>query len=301
VITKPPGSTGRYFVVFRGLSAWLGSRSTLHVTSETGRGYGVRDDVHCKPVTPYLVSDKVEVRCFRTSTGAPSNGAFRVLVNRPFYDLAFAYAHLPTSTNYAPSAPGSWNPAGASRVVRTAVGRYEVVFDSIGSQLPEVNGVLIGGHVQVNAVGTDNAHCKFENQYAQSTLRILVRCFTSAGQPVDSKFSVLFLTPADHLAYAMAHLPTQDSYSPLPYFSTNPSGNVITITRTGVGVWRVRWALADPRIYGYGNIQVTAWGSDNTQCRANSLVGFTNEHAEVVCFGPDGLRKDVRFNVMLAS
>jgi hypothetical protein len=70
-ITKPSGTTGRYIVTFTGLSAVLGSKSTVHVTE-----YGL-DDTYCKPAAGRLASDKLEVRCFRTSTGAPANTASR--------------------------------------------------------------------------------------------------------------------------------------------------------------------------------------------------------------------------------
>src|SRR5262245_30617439 len=33
-IAKPAGTTGRYIVTFSGLSAWLGTKSTVHVTTE---------------------------------------------------------------------------------------------------------------------------------------------------------------------------------------------------------------------------------------------------------------------------
>jgi hypothetical protein len=297
-ITKPAGTTGRYVVTFAGLSAGLGSKSTVHVTSDvTGSNYAIPDDVHCKPMTAFLVSDRIEVRCFRTSTGAAANGVFRVMVTRNFFDLAFAYAHLPTSTGYAPAAQGSWNPAGTSSVVRQGVGRYDVVFDSLGSQLPDG----VGGHVQVNAVGPDNAHCKLENWAGTTDRTVSVRCFTSAGQPVDSRFTVLVLTPTDHLAYAIGHQPSAQSYSPLTAFSSNPAASSIIITRSGAGRYRIRWVFTDPLIFGLGTIQVTAWGSDNTQCKTNTYFGFTVEHADVLCFGPNGVPTDARYAVLLAS
>jgi hypothetical protein len=75
-VTRPAGTTGRYIVTFTGLSALLGSRSTVQVTE-----YGVTD-TYCKPVNGRLVSDRLEVRCFRASTRAPANAAFSVLVTR---------------------------------------------------------------------------------------------------------------------------------------------------------------------------------------------------------------------------
>jgi hypothetical protein len=129
-----------------------------------------------------------------------------------------------------------------------------------------------------------------------------VRCFTPAGQPVDSKFTALFVTPAQHLAYAIAHQPTTPSYFTLLPFTWHPlsPGNT-TVTRTGVGTYRVHWAGIDPEIVDYGNVQVTAWGTDATQCRANHITGINDDFADVMCFGPNGAPADSRFNVLLGS
>jgi hypothetical protein len=295
--TKPAGTTGRYIVTFPGLSAWLGGKSTVHVTSDEARGYGLPDDVHCKPLTAYLVSDKIEVRCFRASTGAASNGSFRVLVTRNYLDLAFAYAHQPTSTNYSPEAQGSWNPAGTGNVIRHGVGRYEVVFNGLAARLP----AGVAGHVQVNAVGSGNAHCKLENWAGTTNLSVWVRCFGAAGQLVDSRFTALFVTPTEHLAYTIGHQPSAPGYNPLPTFSSNPTGGFIGITRIAVGNYRIKWSGVDPEIFGQGNIQVTAWGSDNTQCKVDTLNGYTYDYADVLCFGPNGVRTDTRYSVLLGS
>jgi hypothetical protein len=296
-VAKPVGTTGQYTLTFPGLSAWLGSKSTLHVTSDNASGYGIPDDVHCKPVTAYLVSDKVEVRCFRASTGAASNGAFRVMVTRNYMDLAFAYAHQPSSTNYSPEAKGSWNPGGTSKIIRHGVGQYEVVFNNLGPQIP----AGIGGHVQVSAVGTGNKHCKMEDSGVWTDVSVRVRCFSQAGQLADSKFTVLFVSPAAHLAYTLGDKPSTPSYTPLSSFSSNPAGGAITITRTAVGRYRIQWAGVDPQINGFGTIQVTAWGSDNTQCRVNIISGYNHDFADVLCFGAAGVLTDARFTVLLGS
>ncbi len=153
IVTKVAGTTGRYMVRFPTLSAVLGSRSTVHVTSKYS------SETSCKPAAPYLVSDTIEVRCFKLGTGAPENSMFSLLVTRNYDDRAFAYAHRPTATNYSPASRGSWNPAGGQKVVKTGVGKYRVTFNNLLAKLPP--NVL--GHVQVNAVGTDNAYCNAHN------------------------------------------------------------------------------------------------------------------------------------------
>ena len=292
-IAKVAGATGRYAVTFPGLSAYLGSRSTLHVSTH----YVSPEGTYCKPAAAYLVSDKVEVRCFKASTGAAANGNFSLTVTRSYYDVAFAYAHLETGTNYAPSSQGSWNPAGTSTVVRTGVGQYRVTFNNLGTLIP----TGLPGHAQVNAVGTSNSYCNvFNAQVLIGTTNVAVdvRCFSPVtGAPIDRRFTVLYVVPADHVAYAWADKPTTASYSPLPYFSSNPSGGPITITRSGVGSYRVEWTYADSHILEEGNAQVTAYGS-NALCRIITAYGSV---AEVKCVSPAGTPADTRFSVLYTS
>ena len=296
-ITKPDGTTGRYVATFTGLSDLLGGRSTVHVT-----GYPVNtaatDDTYCKPTGASVLGGKVEVRCFKASTGLPANANFSLLVTRAYPDLAFAYAHLATSANYAPSSQGSWNPAGASRVTRTGVGQYRVTFSGLAAQLPQ--GVY--GHVQVNAVGTSNAYCNAYNWGTNGATDVLVdvRCFEApTGAPVDRRFTVLFLVPSEHLAYAWADKPAANEYSPSALYSSNPAGGFITIGRRGVGDYTVEWAFVDLEIFGYGNAQVTAFGA-NTRCSVKYLP-LAGTSVRVQCFAPNGSPVDSRFSVVLGS
>jgi hypothetical protein len=289
-ITRPAGTTGRYVVTFRGLSALLGTRSTVHVTE-----YGL-NDTYCKPTNGRLVNDKLEVRCFKASTRAPANTAFTVLVSGVQDKRAFAYAHRPTSTDYSPAAAGSYNPAGAIRVYRDGVGRYRIAFNNLGAQIP----ANISGHVQVNAVGTGAAHCKLEDWGHSTTpnLYLDVWCYTPAGVLTDSKFTALFVLPATHLAYAYASQPSSPSYTAPVASSSNPAGGAVTITRNGVGDYIVDWAGVDAEIVDGGTVQVTSQGGGNSQCKA---TGLYQTGATVQCFAPNGTRVDALYTVMLSS
>ena len=285
-ITKPAGTTGRYVVTFRGLSALLGSHSTVHLTE-----YGI-EDAYCKPVNGRLVNDKLQVRCFKASTRAPANAAFTVLVSGAQEQRAFAYAHQPAGTNYTAAAAGSYNPNGAIKVLREGAGAYRVVFTKLGSAVSTNN-----GNVQVNAVGTGKAHCTAIEWGAQTDVSVYVRCYTPAGAPVDSKFTVLFLLPHPHVAYTYANQPSAASYSPNPSASWSPSGGGVTITRNGVGDYTVVWPWIGPDIVDGGTVQVTGYG-ENTQCKATSLF---DTGAIVRCFAPNGSRVDARYTVLLGS
>jgi hypothetical protein len=289
-ITKPASTTGRYVVTFTGLSALLGPKSTVHVTGHTF------EDAYCKPAGASLVNDKIEVRCFKASTGAAANASFSLLVTRSYFDLAFAYAHLPTSSNYAPGASGSWNPVGTTTVVRTEPGKYQVTFNKLGSELS----ANVEGHVQVNAVGTGKVHCKVETWGGKPNLTVTVGCYTGlTGASADSKFTVLFLVPTDHLAYAWGDAATYPEYSPAQAYSTNPSGGIMTIKRFGVGRYTIYFSGADPQIYDYGNMQVTAFGEGATICQAEQ--NFSGESVKIRCFASNGVSMDSQFTVLLGS
>jgi hypothetical protein len=284
-ITKPAGTTGRYLVRFNGLSAFLGNKSTLHVT-----GY-LSNDNYCKPAGPSLAGSVVEVRCFSASTGAAVNAYFTVLVTRNYTDLAFAHAHQPTGNNYAPQ--GAWNPGGASRVFRSGVGVYQVVFNGLGT-LASSN----GGHVQVSGVGVGMRHCKVGSWGGSPNLQVNVRCFSQSGVPSDTKFNVLFLLPSDHLAYAWANQPSSPNYTPSTFYSSNPTGGAISISRSGTGLYTVSWAGVDPQIFEGGDVQVTAYGGGNAQCKVSS---WGSASANVRCFSPSGALVDAFYTVLLGS
>jgi hypothetical protein len=285
-IRKPDGTTGRYIVTFTSLSEFLGNKSTVHVSAWGGESY-------CKTAAASLVSDKIEVRCFRLATGQPANAVFTLLVTRSYPDLAFAFANKPTSGSYAPTGSGSFNPVGGTTVTRDGTGRYQVSFNRLGGELPPG----VGGHVQVGAVGTGNSHCAVDNWGPVTTaLTVDVRCYTAAGALTDSKFSVLFLVPTDHLAYAWADQPSSTGYAPMPFYASDPSQKLIWIGRDEVGKYRVNWTGAYSYIIGQGNAQVSAYGS-NARC---TVMGG-NDDAIVACFGPNGAPVDTRFTVLLGS
>jgi hypothetical protein len=287
-VTKVAGTTGRYIARFAGLSALLGTGSTVHVTGYNYNG------IYCKPVGAYLVRDSVEVRCFKTRSGAAANTRFTLLASAKRADRAFAFAHQPTATGYSPAAAGSWNPAGTSKVTRTGVGQYLVTFNGLGARLP----AGVGGHVQVNAVGAGKAHCEIGAWGGSPDLAVRVGCYTPAGAPVDAKFTVLFALPAAHLAYALADQLALASYSPSRVYSSNPVGGAITITHDGPGYYSVAWAGIDPEIIEYGSVQVTAYGDGGAECNVGAHF---QEDLSVQCFAPNGTPVDSYFTVLLHS
>ena len=290
VVTKVSGTTGRYIVRFHSLSGVLGGKSAVHVTA-SGDKLGAH---YCKPVGGFLVRDSVEVRCYVIGTGAAVNSEISVSVLGKRDDRAFAFANQPTATNYAPASAGSWNPAGPIRVYRDGLGVYRVVFTGMGARLT----LESGGHVQVNAVGTNKVHCLTEQWGGEADLTVKVACYTPSGARADSKFSAFFTPPAAHLAYVWADQPTIPYYNPYAVFSSNPVGGAVTITRTAVGSYTVRWIGIDAEIREMGNVQVTAWGFNTAQCKGTIL---DPESVSVRCYAPNGALIDTHYAVLLGS
>jgi hypothetical protein len=290
-IRKPSGTTGRYVVTFRGLSALIGSKHTVHVTE-----YGL-NDTYCKPMAHRLVADTLEVRCFRASTRAAANAAFTVAVLRT--GIAFTYANTPSATMYSPPAGATLNPGGATWIYRTATGRYRVTFSALAKIVRnEPNGG--SGHVQVNAIGTGKAHCVVNDWGSPDgvDLNVLVDCRTPAGTLVDSRFNVFFALQIGHMTYTFANQPEVASYTAPTAYTWNQTGRGATIQRTGVGDYTVRWPGIDPEIVDGGTVLVSSASLDGTQCKATALF---DEGIQVHCFGPSGAPREGHFTALLAS
>jgi hypothetical protein len=299
---KPEGATGQYLVTFSGLSAALGRTSTVQVTGATGGVGGA--GVHCKPVEAYLVRDNVEVRCYQPRTGVPTNAFVNMMVHRNYPDVAYAYADRPTSTDYSPQDRGSWNPAGTIKVFRTGVGQYQVVFYELQRMVWDANN---NGIWQVNAVGLDNSYCKLASAGGSTAMFANVRCYTPAGAPADSKFTVHFALPNGHIAYVHVNQPSTpfgSEYAPYPYDSWNPVGSWISVNRTDTGDYTVTWNAVRSGIVGPGLPQVTAEGPDNALCNPYAS-GFDQQSdswkVRVVCYSPSNERVDSRFRVLIGS
>lgn len=283
-----PGATGRYVVRFSGLSSLLTSSNTVHVTSH---GDGM---TYCKPMSGSLAHDKVEVRCFQAASGLPVAGTFSVLVLGRTAMRGYAFANQPTAASYTAPSTGSHNPAGTTTISRGGTGTYQVVFNSLGSRLAGQ-----GGNVQVNSVASGGAHCKLNGQWSVSTnITVNVQCYSASGGPVDAKFSVLVLLPAPRLGYTYAAQQTVAQYTGDPYWSTNPDGGAVIITRISQGVFDVEWPNALDDFIEYGNIQVTALGYDAGQCKISTTY---RARAGVKCFAANGAAADLPFTVMLGS
>ncbi len=282
VITR--SGTGMYKAKFNNLSPLL-SKSIVHVT-----GYSY-DTNYCNGTQATLGGSALGVHCFNAATNVAANAYYNVAVTRNYTDNAFAFANQPSGSGYLPPGATSWNPKGAIHVYRYGTGQYYVVFSGFGN-LTGSN----GGHAQAQAVGTAASYCDVDSWFGSPDLYVYVDCFTGAGVALDTAFNVLFDMPSPEVAYAWADQPTASSYTPDTYYSWNPSGGGITIARLGTGEYEVDWSGLS--LLDGGDVQVTAYGGSNAQCKENAWGTF---QVVVSCFTPGGAAVDTYYVISYGS
>jgi hypothetical protein len=238
----------------------------------------------------------------RLAVLAPSVAAAALLSIADRADAAEGYgwlwAHDSTATyEYVPSTTYQFNWHGDNTVLRQSVGRYSVYLPGLGGA---------DGNVQVTAYGTDSHHCKVGSWGGVSEQTVDVRCFDSAGAPVDARFTVLFQSHSDFspysdgaAAYLWANNPTSPSYTPSTTYQFNSEGLSNTITRSGPGVYDVRVAGIDAI---GGTALVTAYGSSSHRCK----VGYWGQSGadtvvRVYCHDTNGARVDSMFTFSFAN
>ncbi|MFQ5569446.1 MAG: T9SS type A sorting domain-containing protein [Rhodothermales bacterium] len=202
----------------------------------------------------------------------------------------FVWANESGSASYTPDAFYSYNAGGGDvSIVRNSVGDYWVTFDGL-------SGVgANGGHVQVTAYGGGNDHCKVIGWSDQG---VGVTCFDTAGNPVDTRYTMLYWKPeadTDGVAYAWANEPGSASYTPDAFYSYNAGGGDVSIVRNSVGDYMVTFdGLSGVGVNG-GHVQVTAYGGGNARCKVTS---WGDQEVDVACFDPAGNSVDTRYTVL---
>ncbi len=238
--------------------------------------------------------ESIPVQC-RDLAGNPADAPFTLLyylVDRhPNQHTAYAYASLSSEPSYTPLADAAYNPNGEKAIVatRTAEGVYRMAWTDFGDI-----GVA-GGHVQVTAVGADDARCQVSSWFGDSTT---IRCFDSSGVPADSGYTVLYARPSANdpgIAFAWADSPTLSSYSPAPAYLHHPEGGTATITRGEAGRYVIQWDGLPLGATTLGHVQVSAYGSTEHVC---SVRQWSPARAEIECRDSSGDLEDSWFNVM---
>ncbi|MBK7949743.1 MAG: FG-GAP repeat protein [Deltaproteobacteria bacterium] len=276
---------GNYSVDLPGFES-INGRGNVQV-SQSGSGSG-----YCK--VAFWSEASVFVRCF-DAAGSPSDQRFTLLyLKSDFQNTStfFAWANDPTDPSYAPAAEFAFSPDGSSGIdaTRASTGNYTMRWPDAGDFGDG------GGHAQVTAYGSDNVRCKVGNWGPDD---VNVRCFDAAGNPADSRYSVLYVRPShadEGLAFAWANQLTLPSYAPFALYTFHPSGGSVTATRSGAGTYAMTFSGFAGLGFDGGHVQVSAYGTDgDTRCGVASWNGDT---VEVNCRDSAGALADSAYAVM---
>jgi len=247
---------------------------------------------------PSGTTQNVNVRCF-TPAGALADSTFTASFLRAVANLGpigYVWADQISAASYSPSSTYSFNSAGgANTITRSAVGAYQVHLPGLGQS---------NGNVKVTAYGSGSELCKVSSWGPSGTTQLVnVRCFTTGGAPVDTRFTMTYARnsgvigiPGTQTGYAWANSPTSASYTPSAAYSFNSSGGANTITRSSTGDYTVRMAgLASPV---GGNVQVSGYGANTTECKVGSWFSSGSDLlVSVRCFTTGGVPADAYYTV----
>jgi Ca2+-binding RTX toxin-like protein len=149
-----------------------------------------------------------------------------------------------------------------------------------------------GGLIMVTAYGNGANHC-YSGGWSGTTA--IVYCRDSAGNPVNTAFTFLYVGSEDD-AHAWATDPGNTSvYTPSTAYSHNPQGNNPTSQKIGTGRYNV--SFPGHLVNHGGQISVVAYGNSaaDVECK---IGGWSDVSAIVYCHDSSGSRTDARFNIL---
>jgi hypothetical protein len=252
----------------------------------------------------------VWVRCFNNA-GTAVNSRFTVAytnIESPADgELAYVWANNATPalhTPYTPSPTYQANSGGGNiTITRSATGVYSVHMIGLGN--PETT------HVQVTPYGTTPARCVTPGwgyNFAGNAQDATVRCYSMDGDAMDTRFTLTLAAETNILglenccdpdgnssAYALVFTPEVNGEFEIwepSEFTSNPFATGVG-NRLGVGRYSVDWY---PHIsHGPGNVQVTAYSGEATNCK----VAYWNNTDGIVvqCYDTDGTATDAWFTL----
>jgi hypothetical protein len=223
----------------------------------------------------------------------------RINLSAAMAGWAFVWADQPVASSYTPNTQFQANSTGAiNQITRSGVGNYVVRMPGLGGR-DQAIGVATSGNVQVNAQGTPSHRCKVVGSSLTGVeLSVSVRCHTTAGAAVDTRFMLLYqanetVRPAD---YGYAQVEANNSAPLLRQANSSAATAVNTVSHAaGSGIYTVLFpGLTD----GGGNAQVTALGTDTSYCKIRSTtVSGSGTTVVVGCHTASGTLTDARFYV----
>lgn len=207
----------------------------------------------------------------------------------------YVWADSPGDGAYVPDLAYQYNSAGAvNDITRSGTGRYSVRLPDLG-----VN----EGTVTVTSYNT-SARCKTTGWGSFDLVDqvVGVACDDSTGNPVDAAYSVAFqrVDAGEGVrAYVWANDPAAAQYDPAPSYQHNSTGATNSISRSGVGQYRV---LLPGLSSTGGHVQVTAYGGGTGYCKVQTWNDSgADEVVDVRCFDSAGNPSDEQFTMVFVD
>lgn len=283
---------GDYAVTMTGLAAGPGQRTNVQVSAySTGSAYCQLNGWQNSGAD--LVAG---VRCFNAA-GAPADARFTLLATGGTAlegRLGFALAHDQAATAAYVPQQARHSRGGPVTITRSAPGRYRATFT--GLNRTDTDGPE---QVFVTAVGTAGERCRVQ-VWSTSTFSADIACANPAGEPTDTKFSLLMLEQGRagaKTAFAWADQPgTAGPYDPYPLYSFNSTGGTNRITRSSPGNYSVVFPNFSRTPGAAETVIVTAYGGGETRCRIGS---WSSGSVSIVCYDTAGNPVDSAFDVLM--
>ena len=215
---------------------------------------------------------------------------------------AWVTVRSPGLASFTPAAADRGNTTGGvNRVLRTAVGRWQVRFPGIGA----------GAVPQVVALSASPRRCQitgFGRNATKGHAWTNVACFKPAGIPVDTRFTVTTVrkgTSGDTARFlGLAYADQPAAVSPYtPAIRRNSMGGTVKVERMGTGSYEVRFgtALGDEQ-----SVALATAVSSALQPRACQVInwgwseGSEVETIDVACQDGSGVAADSAFTLHYA-
>jgi len=210
----------------------------------------------------------------------------------------YVWANDAEAASYTPDATYQYNSAGAGVTIEHGI---------VGEYIVHIAAPFTPYTVQVTAYRAPGVSC-FGNNYGGdgAETRLWVRCWTAAGEGVDSQFSLFYASngvtaPTAYLFSDVADNAVGEAYDVWANASWNAAGGANTVTRLDVGRYEV--ALPGLGTNQLGNIQITPYtfveGSARVGCSVYEWFPFNAAPAdlwvEVNCVDANGAPADAQF------
>lgn len=210
----------------------------------------------------------------------------------------YVWGNQPGNPDYFVATGYEHNSAGgAIRITRLGAGSYRVRFYGMAG---------VGGVAHASAYG-NNFLCTVSNYFPSGADQLVyVRCFTTAGMAVDSRFVANFTNrpAAGSFGYLWSDDPTPPLAGHTPAIYYDSTGDPVVVYRAAVGVYQVQlgsYEQDSAGLWATGVFRATPFGSSPKHCQPwDPAFAIDPTMIEVHCYDDTGSAVDSRFMLTYA-